>query len=402
MKISLSTARRLALRSQGPGGGWKLSRGKEGVAQAVERLGYVQIDTISVVQRAHEHTLWSRCPGYASRMLHELQALDRRVFEYWTHAASYVPMCDYRHYLPRMRALAESSRTRRWLEGNAQIAEHVVTRIREEGPLGSADFESPPGKRGSWWDWKPAKRVLEMLFSTGELMVSERRKFQRIYDLKERVLPDGVDTAEPDRAESGRFTVRRALALHGAASVREICWGRGRSDALSGALEELVDSGEVTPVEIVGLDGEAHYALTEAVEAGARRRRNRARLHILSPFDNLVISRGRLKKLFDFDYSLECYTPAPKRRYGYFCLPILWGERFVGRLDPKADRNRRSFIVRKLMFEPDFEDYDALLPALAKKLQAFAGFCECDRVEVERTVPGKVRAPLKRELKALQ
>jgi uncharacterized protein YcaQ len=402
MKISLSTARRLALRSQGLDGGWKLPRGKEGVARAIERLGYVQIDTISVVQRAHEHTLWSRCPGYSPGMLHELQARDRRVFEYWTHAASYVPMCDYRHYLPRMRAFAESPRMRRWLEGNAQIAEHVVSRIREEGPLGSADFESPPGKRGTWWDWKPAKRALEMLFSSGELMVSERRNFQRIYDLKERVLPDSVDTVEPDRAESERFAVRRALALHGVATLREICWGRARANTLSGAVDELVDSGEVTPVEIRDLVGETHYALTEVLRDGARRRRARARLHILSPFDSLVISRARVKALFGFDYSLECYTPAPKRRYGYFCLPILWGERFAGRLDPKADRKHRSFFVRKLMFEPGFEDYDAMIPALAEKLQAFASFCECDRVVVERTAPVKVRAPLRRELSSLQ
>ena len=374
----------------------KLPAGKEGAAHVVERLGYVQIDTIAVIQRAHHHTIWSRHPEYIPQMLHELQARDRRVFEYWTHAASYLPMSDYQYYLPRMRAFAESARTRAWLEGNAQLAQHVIGRIREEGPLRSADFSAPPGKRGSWWDWKPAKRALEMFFSMGELMVTERRNFQRIYDLRERVLPEGTDTSEPDPGELGRFIVQRVLGLHGVASAGEI---QGNSNAASEGIEELVDSGEVVSVEVEGLDGGPFYALREAVEDAMNARGNRRRLHLLSPFDNLVIRRGRLRALFDFEYKLECYLPAAKRRYGYFCLAILWGEHFVGRLDPKADRKKKTFIVRKLIFEPEFRAYEDVLPALAEKLHAFAAFNGCERVVVEQTDPTKVKAPLRRALK---
>ena len=174
----MSTARKLAIGCQGLDAPWKLPKGKEGVAQVIERLGYVQIDTIAVVQRAHHHTLWSRRWDYTPQMLHELQAQDRRVFEWWGHAASYLPMCDYRYYLPRMRAFAERQKTRDWLGQNAQLVGDVVDRIRDEGPLGSSDFSAPEGKRGSWWDWKPAKRALETLFNTGEMMVTERRNFQ--------------------------------------------------------------------------------------------------------------------------------------------------------------------------------------------------------------------------------
>jgi len=398
MRISASRARRLALRCQGLDGAWKPPRGKEGAAQAVERLGYVQIDTIAVVQRAHHHTFWSRCPDYAPEMLHELQAEDRRVFEYWSHAASFLPMCDYRFYLPRMRSARAAPRTQQFLDDNAQLVKHIIARIRKEGPLGSADFAAPPGrKRGSWWDWKPAKRALEVLFDVGELMVPERRNFQRRYDLTERVLPTDANTTEPDPREAARFMVRRTLAAQGVSTL-DGWWIRNR-EAVSQALGELVDSGEVTPVEIRGRDVKPHYALTEPLEQSAERRRGRKRLHILSPFDNLVIRRNRLKMLFDFECKLECYLPAHKRKYGYFCLPILWGDRFVGQLDPKADRREGTLIVRKLIFEPSFKDHDAVLPAIADKLGAFAAFNECPGIVVEEAAPRKTRAPLRRLLR---
>ena len=401
MKIPLPLARRLAIAAQGLDGRWELPAGREGVAQTIERLGYVQIDTIAVIQRAHHHTLWSRHPEYMAQMLHELQARDRRVFEYWTHAASYVPMCDYRYYIPRMQGVAKSARTRGWLEENAQLVQHVVERIREEGPLGSADFAAPPGKRGSWWDWKPAKRALEMLFSMGDLMVTERRSFQRIYDLKERVLPEETDTSEPDRGEWGRFTVRRTLALHGIVSAGEMGWRRGNSEAISEARQELIDSGEIIPVEVEALDGEDFYASKEAVERTSEQYDLSTPLHLLSPFDSLIIQRRRVQTLFDFAYTIECYLPAAKRRYGYFCLPILWGEHFVGRLDPKADRKAKTFIVRKLIFEPEFRAYEDVLPALAEKLHTFAAFNGCEQVILDQIRPAKVKAPLRRALKQI-
>jgi len=398
MKISLPAARKLFMAGQGLDGPRKIPKGKEGVAQTVESLGYVQIDTISVVERAHHHTLWSRCPDYEPEMLHELQAEDRRVFEYWGHAAAYLPMSDYRFYIPRMRSFADSGWTRHWLESNKKLVRQVRDRLRKEGPLGSSDFEAPSGKRGSWWDWKPAKQALEALFSIGEVMVTERRKFQRIYDLAERVLPSDVETEEPDSDELALFTVRRALSALGVASAGEIGWGRRVSVPLPAALRALTESGEVTAVELKGLDAEEHYVLTADLERVSKRRRGRKRVHLLSPFDNLTIRRNRLRALFDFSYSLECYHPAAKRRYGYFCLPILWGDQFIGRLDPKADRKQRTFLARKVMFEPSFKDYDAVLPTLSRKLQEFAAFNGCDQVVIEKTVPAKVRAALKREL----
>ena len=399
MRISTTRAQRLAIRCQGLDGRWDLTEGKEGVAQVIERLGYVQIDTIAVVQRAHHHTLWSRCPEYAPQMLHELQAQDRRVFEYWTHAISYLPMCHYRYYLPQMRAHTKRPQTRQWLEQNAQIVQNVIDRIRAEGPLRSADFEAPEGfQRGTWWSWKPAKRALEMLFSMGELMVIERRSFQRVYDLTERVLPAGTDTTEPETSEWLRFVVRRVLGGLGVATASKVGWGIASRKAISQTIAELVDSGEVTPLEIEGLDGKPYYTLTKLL--GQSPEWSQAHLAILSPFDNLVIRRERLRRLFGFDYSLECYLPKAKRRYGYFSLPILWGERFVARLDAKADRKAQTLIVRHLTFEPGLKDCDRLLTALAEKLDSFAAFNGCERTVIEHTDPPELSDPLRRELVA--
>ena len=400
MRISLTKARRLAIHAQGLDGRWKLPKGKEGAAQAVERLGYVQIDTIAVVQRAHHHTLWARCPDYTPAMLGELQAADRRVFEYWANAASYVPTADYRYYVPRMRAAATRHSAWYLSDEGRKLRDHVRDRIRAEGPLGSADFKAPEGrKRGSWWDWKPAKQALEWLFDMGELMVTERRHFHRIYDLTERVLPPCVDATPPPPDEVARFIVRRVLGTWGVVPGGGIRWGGHRHAGLAEARAELVAAGEVTPVRVRGID-EDWFALTEALETAPRRATATPRLHVLSPFDSMVMRRRHLAALFGFHCKLECYTPAPKRRWGYFCLPILWGEQFVGRLDPKAERKARRLIVRSLHFEPGFQHLDAVLPALAAKLRDFAAFNGCDQVVVERTEPAKVRTPLERELRS--
>ncbi len=399
MNLSTSHARRLAIHSQGLDGRWKLPKGTEAAAQTVERLGYVQIDTIAVVERAHHHTIWARCPDYAPAMLDQLLAVDRRVFEGHPRCAAYLPMRDYRYHVPRNRTFAKGDRARRFRQQNAKLVKHVRQRIRDEGPLRSADFDAPPGRRGSWWDWKPAKRALEMLFHSGELMVASRRSFQRMYDLTERVLPKGVDTTPPEPPEMARFILRQALSTHGFARSGDIRLGWRRPDGIDGAIQELLDAGEVTSIRVEGIDDDC-YALTATVESITGRRRARRRLHILSPFDSLVIRRRQLEELFGFDYKLECYHPAAKRRWGYFCLPILWGDEFIGRLDAKAERKARILTIRKLMFERGFNDYDAALPPLARKLCAFAAFNQCNDIAIDQTTPRKARALVRRALES--
>jgi uncharacterized protein YcaQ len=399
--ISKKTARRMALHAQLLDDRTRIKKGKEGVAEAIEHLGYVQIDTISVIERAHHHTLWTRIPGYSPKHLHEAQAKERVLFEYWGHAASYLPMKDYRFYLPMMKSFYDPKNSwfRGWGEKYGSLLEPVKKRIREEGPLAARDFENPAGRKGPWWDWKPAKAALEMLFWRGELMISERRGFERIYDLTERVLPAGMDVTEPAPDELGRFIVRRALTALGLASEKEIrdYIRIGDRNLVARVLKEMLATAEVVRLAVEGRD-EVSYALPAALKEANRFRARPSRVRLLSPFDNLVISRSRLKQRFDFDYTLECYVPKGKRRHGYFVLPILFGERIVGRLDPKADRFSKTFIVRRLVLEPGADDADGLVPELGRAIGELARFNGCRSVLLEDVRPKKLVAPLRKVL----
>lgn len=394
VQLSAHFARRLAIQSQLLN--HSLPRSKQGALQAIEHLGYVQIDTIAVIERAHHHTLWTRQPNYRPSMLHELQAADRGVFEYWGHAASYLPMSDYRYYLPKMQSYhnPQGKWEQQLLAKSGHLLEPVLKRVREEGPLTAQDFEPAAGKkRAGWWDWKPAKAALELLFWRGDLMIAERRNFQRVYDLRERVLPQGVDTSMPDEGELGAFLVRRALRSLGVATPPEL-QDHIRTTSrrvISRALDRLVESGEVVPVSIPGGSKEQDYALPEYLQISPRISK---RVSLLSPFDNLIANRDRVSRLFGFDYMLECYVPAAKRIYGYFVLAILWGTEFVGRLDPKADRQREVLVIHNLQFEPDFEQFDRLLPKLADRLLAFSRFNGCRQIELKRVSPQRIKRPL--------
>ena len=396
----------MALHAQLLDGKPRLPDGKEGVARTIERLGYVQIDTISVVQRAHHHTLWTRRPDYEADMLHELQAVDRRVFEYWGHAASYLPMEDYRFYLPRMHSFKApvTSWEKYFIEKHEHLTDSVLERIQQEGPLSSKDFKPPPGtKRGEWWDWKPAKGALEVLFWRGELMVTERRSFQRVYDLTERVLPSDVDIRSPEDGELGCFLVHRALSAYGVAQekeIREHIRAAGK-EVINQSIADMVDASEVIPVKIEEEDSADYYVLPKMLEQSADLQRLDSRVLFLSPFDNLVIQRERIKHLFAFDYTLECYLPAAKRKYGYFSLPILWGEQFVGRLDPKADRKKKVLIVRNLAFETEFIFQDEFLVEFLESLKNLMLFNQCESVELENVIPKKSKRMIQRLLKTI-
>lgn len=397
IRISLQKAKRIALNAQLLSDKLQFPEGKEGVAQVIERLGYIQIDTISVVERSHHHTLWARFPDYTPQMLHELQAKDRRIFEYWGHAASYLPIADYRYYLPRMRSFDDpkSKWAKDQLQEHGHLMQAVLDRIREEGPLSSKDFTGD-SKRGPWWDWKPMKVALELLFWQGQLMISERRKFQKVYDLTERVLPQGTNTQYPSAGELGRFLLRRALLSYGIARKKEICehiHGMGKKSILC-ALGDLSSSGEIVSLQIKGHD-DPYYALAKTLEDGDRAKKP-PQVFIISPFDNFIIQRERIARLFGFEYVLECYVPAPKRRYGYFTMPVLWGEKFPCRIDCKADRRRKNFVVRNLVFEPEFRDVADFLPVFACKLRDLALFNHCLNIEIEKTIPARIKQKLQK------
>jgi len=366
--------RRIALNQQGLLKADSFGRGKQATLRAIEHIGYVQIDTISVVERAHHHVLWSRVSNYALRYLEQL-VKERKVFEYWFHAASWLPMRDFRFALPRMRKM---NGERDWFENcDKKLIRLILERVREEGPLRARDFEDTRKGKNQWWDWKPAKQALEQLFMQGELMVSGRQGFQKVYDLPERVLPDWVDTRQPDMETYASHLIDTNLRAHGFATQKSISYlrkGQALRDAIREQLQLRIDAGLITTVILK--DNSLVYADSELLETRAPR--SNAVVRILSPFDNAVIQRERGRDIFDFDYQIECYLPQPKRQFGYFCLPVLYRDRLVGRVDCKAHRKQKRLEVKSVHIEHKIDDEYG--EAFDIAMQSFAAFNGCNEM----------------------
>jgi uncharacterized protein YcaQ len=387
--LSLRAARHLHLAAQGLLERSRRKAGKDDVLAAIRRMALLQIDTISVVARSPYFVLWSRLGDYDRAWLDALLA-EGKLFEYWAHEACFVPTEDYR--LLRHRMLDPASMgwkfSVRWLEQHRADVERILQHIREHGPVRSADFARPAGKKGSgWWDWKPEKRHLEVLFTAGELMVAERRNFQRVYDLRERVLPQWQDARDlPTLEHAQHKMIRRSCQALGVVKAGWVAdyyrLRRGKYDA---ALHTLTDAGELLPVRIEGWQHDAYVhrdLLPLIVDADSVRSPVTT---LLSPFDPVVWDRKRASELWDFDYRIECYTPAPKRQYGYFVLPILSRGRLVGRLDAKAHRQAGIFEVKALFLEPGVRPTQQLGKDVAQAIQRCADWHGTPVVSVERS-----------------
>lgn len=377
--------RRFILHRQGLIGKGVFSAGKKGVLQVLERLGYVQIDTISVIMRAHHHVLWTRVPGYQPRHLENLLA-ERKAFEYWSHAAAFLPARDFRYSWWRKGQVKRGEG--RWFETDPKLSQWLLEHIRTEGPRSSRDFEADPmHKSGPWWGWKPAKQALEMLFHEGELMIDKRINFQKVYNLSERVVADQGKEPILTAEEMARHLIRSTIQAQGLASAEEMSYlRRGIKPTIKQELKKLHQSGELVQVTVKQDPGYEAYALTEEIDSFSGRL-GKAQLHILSPFDNLVIQRKRMQRFFDFDYQIECYVPGPKRKFGYFTLPILFGDRFIGRLDSKADRKKKVYILKNLVMEEGFEADENVVAQLIDKIQSFAEANGCESIQVEKGHP---------------
>jgi uncharacterized protein YcaQ len=380
----LARLRRLALGAQGLLQAQPFGRGLAGARRAINHMGYVQIDTISVVERAHHHVLHSRVPGFEPAMIGRMLR-DRDIFEYWAHAAALLPIDDFRFSLPYKHAI-KSGQTHWFRTRDTKLMAELLTRIRCDGPLRSRDVEKGTRKQAGWWDWKPAKRALEQLYMEGDLMVSDRDGFQKAYDLTERVLPAHIDTQMPGTDEFATHLVDQQLRCHGLVSLKGLTYLR-RNTGLRKAVKALViDRLAQRTLEQVQVSGGEVFLLEAGALEGSVPRLNN-RLRILSPFDNSVIQRERLKALFQYDYQIECYLPEAKRQYGYFCLPLLYRDEFIGRMDCKAHRKNRELEIKSLHLEPNRFDDDAIIPALADAIAQFCQFQDCDSVSLTRVYP---------------
>lgn len=370
----MSQWRRLALSKQGLASQQQFGAGLSGTRSAIEHLGYVQIDTLSVVERAHHHVLWSRVPGYDPTHLNQLIS-EQHIFEYWYHAASYRPMRDYRYALPHMTSI-RNGENRYYTNVDKRLMNEILARVSAEGALRVRDLDKGNKKgKGNWWNWGPGRRAVEKLFMQGDLMVCERNGMEKVYDLAERCLPEGIDLSMPTLSEYAAYLFDTTLRAHGVFTWKQLLHlktGKPLRDAMREVLDERIEAGVVRALG--NADAPTAYVDIKALEQAPT---INGALKVLSPFDNVVIHRDRLSSLFEFDYRIECYVAASKRVFGYFCLPILYGDKFVGRVDCKAHRADQRFEVLSLHLEDGPLDRGQFFSALRDELQRFADFNKC-------------------------
>ena len=375
--LPLSAARALHLFAQGLLTPPRRKAVKADVLDAIRRMAQLQIDTIHVVARSPYLVLFSRLGAYPQTWLDEHLA-EGALFEYWSHEACFVPTEDYG--LLRHRMLDPSGMgwkyAAQWHEQYRDDIEKLLAHIRATGPVRSADFAREAGKGNGWWDWKPEKRHLEVLFATGKLMVAERRNFQRVYDVTERVLPDWNDARDlpPAHTVVDRLLLKSCRALGVARADWVADYYRLPRRPYRDELHALADRGELIPVQVEGWkqDTFVHRDYTALLDEAANGKLTSTVTTVLSPFDPVVWDRKRATALFDFDYTIECYTPADKRRYGYFVLPLLSRGRLVGRVDAKAHRSTGIFELKSLHIEPGVRLSVRLADDLRRALQRCA------------------------------
>ncbi|MER3437880.1 MAG: hypothetical protein C4346_09995 [Chloroflexota bacterium] len=399
--VPLEEARALALAAQGLASNFSgAAPTKECVLEVIDALGCIQLDSINVVARSHETVLWSRLGSYEPALIEELYQPDRAVAEYWAHAAALVPTAMLPLFVRRMRSYRDPSSPHyaAW-QPQPEVNAAVLRAIREQGPLSSRAFARPPGPRPeawSWWGGKPESKALDYLWTCGELAIQRRVGFERVYDLMERHHPHLVAIEPPPEEEERRTFVRRALAALGVATPRWIAdyFRTGSKPYVPPRLaEQILQSleleGKALRVRVNGITEPAWLSASAMLQLHRLRSGRWApeRTTLLSPFDNLIWHRQRTAALFGFEYRLESYTPAARRRYGYYTLPILHRGALVGRLDPHFDRRRGVLTIKSLHLEPDTPPSQELAQAMREAITAYCQFLGARDWQVLATDP---------------
>ena len=390
--ISNAEARRLFLHRQGLCFTPREKLTDAGLLALIEHLGFVQVDSINTVERAHHLILFSRNQTYRRPQLARLIEREAALFENWTHDASVIPTGFYPYWQPRFarERVRLRDRWRKWRRGDFEdFLDDVRRHIDDHGPAMARDFDNGGTRKGSsgWWDWHPAKTALEYLWRTGELAVARRDGFQKVYDLAERVIPEPHRRAEPSEREAIDWACRAALHRLGAATPGEIAgfWGAvSPAEAKAWCRDRLED--ELAEVAIEAADGSkprAAYATADLMQQLADLPPPAGRLRILSPFDPLLRDRARARRLFDFDYRIEVFVPEAKRQYGYYVFPILEGDRFVGRIDMKHLRQDGVLAVKGLWLEPRQKMTRGRERGLNAELDRLRRFVDADRIRFE-------------------
>ncbi|GLS38411.1 hypothetical protein GCM10010869_40060 [Mesorhizobium tianshanense] len=390
-KISLAMARRIALAAQGFADPRPNSTpDRRHLARVLARTGLLQIDSVSAVVRAHYMPLYSRLGPYPLALLDNAAVTrKRRVFEYWAHEASFLPVETY----PLMRWRMERAERgeemynglAKWGRERAAYIEDIYREVVSRGPIAASALEGQKGS-GGWWGWSDAKHAFEWLFWAGRITTASRRGFERLYDLPERVLPPAIlGLPVPSPEDAHRELLRISARAHGVATAGDLRdYFRLSPADIKGRIEELVEAGDLLPVRVEGWDKPAY------LHKDARFPRKIEARALLAPFDPVVFERTRTERLFDFRYRIEIYTPAEKRQYGYYVLPFLVGERIVARIDLKADRPADVLRVHAAYAEPGAPPQTAA--ELFEELKLMQGWLGLERIEV--TPAGDLGQPL--------
>jgi uncharacterized protein len=345
--LSRTEARRIWLRAQRLDTATPFGEGAQATAAAVEHLGYVQIDTINVIERSHHHILWSRIPEYRRADLRQAQSVDKSVFEYWTHALSYVPTRDLRFFIPAMRRHRREGH--KWLSSvKPGDLRKVLRLIRRDGALTIRDIDDDVlvDKEHLWASRKPSKRALQLAFYTGVLTISERNGMLKTYELMTRHFGWDKPPKGASATEATAYLLDRALRAQGIVSLDSICHLDPPSKPLVRRLiEARIRRNELVPVALEGAGKQQHWARPETLENSGGEASQPA--HILSPFDPLIIQRKRTHLFFGYEHRFEAYVPKEKRVFGYFALPVLVGDDIVAALDLKTDRRSRKLLLQK-------------------------------------------------------
>jgi len=378
--LSNAEARRIFLARQGLSAPPGRTLGKAGLLQLIHDIGFVQVDSIATVERAHHQILFSRNQTYRREHLAELLEEDGELFENWTHDASIIPSAFFRYWKHRFRREDETilERWRKWREpGFEEAFGETYERIASGGAVLSRELKAEDHKSGGWWNWHPNKTALEYLWRTGKVGIARRENFQKVYDLVERVLPPHHHAPDVDHDAFVDWACRSALERLGFATHGEIAafWALISPDEAKAWVEAHRD--ELRPVSIESADGgkpRASHAFAGFPDSLGDIPEPPQRLRVLSPFDPLIRDRNRTERLFGYFYRIEVFVPEPKRQYGYYVFPLLEGDRLVGRIDMKADRKAGTLDVKRLWWEPKVRASAGRMERLEAELARLAKF----------------------------
>lgn len=384
--ITNAQARKIFLERQGLSRPPHLALGKSGLYDLIHDLGFVQVDSIATVERAHHQILFSRNQTYRPEHLTALLEKDRALFEHWTHDASIIPSAFFPYWKHRF-IRREARILENWAkwqgEGFDQAFDETYEKIRENGPIMAREVKAEDHKSGGWWNWHPSKTALEFLWHTGKLAIAGRDNFQKIYDLAERVIPPEHFAAEVDHDAFIDWACRQALTRLGFATHGEIAafFDLVTPQEAKAWVED--HRAELEEVSIETVDGKrrASFALAESLPALLAPPEPPARIRTLSPFDPLIRDRARTERLFGFFYRIEIFVPEPKREYGYYVFPLLESDRLIGRIDMKADRKAGILDVKRLWLEKGVKPSAGRLERLEAELVRLARFAGVERVD---------------------